>query len=346
MEGDLPWYDLTWFSAQILKGFVWDQPGWLYGIFAVPLLVLLRWVFRYFFRQRLPIAYRSDKLRGGLVPLFRFVPDVLFAISLVVLLMAMARPQRTNERVEQWTEGIDISLVIDISRSMMIEDFKPNRMDAAKKVALEFIDGRFQDRIGLVIFAGDAYSLAPLTTDYDLLRAYIRDINFDMIDHRGTAIGSALAVATNRMRESTAKSKVCILLSDGENTAGNIDPITAAELAAAFDIKIYTIAIGKEGLVPFGKDYFGNVQMVENNLDETALREIAKIGNGNFYRVDNNRALELVFEQIDQLEKVEIQETRYKDTADFYHIYLSWGILFFLAWILLKPTFLSNALQE
>jgi Ca-activated chloride channel homolog len=343
---EMPWYNPNWFDSTLLRSFVWDQPDWLYGLLALPVLFILRWLLRYFFRQRLPIAYSGQKVKGGLVSLLRLVPELVLVLSLAMLLVAMARPQRTNERVEQWTEGIDITLVVDISRSMMIEDFKPNRMEAAKKVAMEFIEGRFQDRIGLVIFAGDAYSLAPLTTDYDLLRAYIKDIHFDLIEHRGTAIGSALAVATNRMRESTAQSKVCILLSDGDNTAGNIDPLTAAELAAAFDIKIYTIAIGKEGLVPFGKDYFGNVQMIENSLDETTLREIARIGHGNFYRVDNNRALEEVFAQIDQLEKVEIQETRYKDTADFYHIYLTWGIIFFLLWLLLKSSFMASALQD
>ncbi|RLD19183.1 MAG: hypothetical protein DRI71_12220, partial [Bacteroidetes bacterium] len=251
-----------------------------------------------------------------------------------------------NEKVEQWTEGIDIMLVIDISESMQIEDFKPNRMEAAKVVAENFIRGRFQDRIGIVIFSGDAYSLSPLTTDYDLLEAYLRDIDFDMIESRGTAIGSALAVATNRMRESETKSKVIILLSDGDNTAGNIDPITAAELADAYNIKIYSVAVGKEGRVPFGKDFFGQPNYIENTLDETTLRKIAEVGNGEFYRVSDNKALEQVFALIDQYEKAEIKETRYKDTTDFYYIYLKWAVVFFLFWLILKSTFVSNILQD
>jgi Ca-activated chloride channel family protein len=198
----------------------------------------------------------------------------------------------------------------------------------------------------MVIFSGDAYSLSPLTTDYDLLKAHIDDINFEMIENRGTAIGSALAVATNRMRESKSKSKVLILLSDGDNTAGNIDPITAAELAAAYDIKTDTIAIGKEGKVPFGKDFFGRPNMVENTMDETTLREIAKIGNGEFYRVSDNQALANVFSLIDKFEKAEIKENRYKDTSDFYQIYLRWAIVFFLLWLALKSTFISNILQD
>jgi len=153
-------------------------------------------------------------------------------------------------------------------------------------------------------------------------------------------------VVTNRMRESESKSKVCILLSDGDNTAGNIDPITAAELAAAYNIKIYTIVVGKEGLVPFGKDYFGRPNMVENTVDETTMRKIADIGSGEFFRVTDNETLKNVFAKIDQYEKAEIKETRFKDTSDYYFIYLQWAMLFFLVWLGLKSTFLINVLQD
>jgi Ca-activated chloride channel family protein len=258
-----------------------------------------------------------------------------------------ARPQTTKEKVDQWTEGIDIILAIDISRSMTILDFKPNRLGAAKKVAKEFINGRFQDRIGVVIFSGDAYSLAPLTTDYELLKSSIDEITFDKIEASGTAIGSALAVATNRMRESDAGSKVIILLSDGENTAGNIDPIMAAKLAFAYDIKLYTIGIGKEGRVPIGINRFnGRMTYEENTLDETTLREIAKIGEGSYFRASDNRALEDVFALIDKYEKTEIKESRYKGTTDYYQIYLKWAIAIFLFWLALKSTFVSNILRD
>jgi Ca-activated chloride channel family protein len=229
---------------------------------------------------------------------------------------------------------------------MQIQDFQPNRLEAAKGVARDFIKGRIQDRIGIVVFSGDAFSLAPLTTDYDLLNSYLNDISFEMIESRGTAIGSALAVVTNRMRESESKSKVCILLSDGDNTAGNIDPITSAELAAAYEIKMYTIIVGQEGMVPFGKDYFGRPNMVENTIDETTMRKIAEIGSGEFFRVTDNEALKNVFDRIDQYEKAEIKETRFKDTADYYYIYLQWAVLFFILFLLLKSTFLSNVLQD
>lgn len=340
------WYSFQWFFPSTLTGYTWANPLYLWLIALVPILFIIRWVIRYFFNQKLPVALLKSDLKSTSFTLVRLFPDLILAVTLSLLMLALARPQRTNEKVEQWTEGIDIMLAIDISQSMQIEDFKPNRLEAAKNVARDFIKGRIQDRIGLVVFSGDAFSLAPLTTDYDLLNAYLNEISFDMIENRGTAIGSAMAVVTNRMRESDSKSKVCILLSDGDNTAGNIDPITAAELAAAYGIKTYTIVVGKEGLVPFGKDYFGRPHLVENTVDETTMRKIAEIGSGEFFRVTDAKALQRVFEKIDQYEKAEIKESRFKDTADFYFIYLRWGILLLLCWLLLKSTFINNILQD
>lgn len=342
----IPWYSVYWFSPSTLKAFTWSYPEILLGIAAIPLLFFIRWLLQLKINQKLPVALIQKDLKTSLLNSIRIVPGLLLFICISLLLVALARPQKTNEKVEQWTEGIDIMLAIDISRSMEIADFTPNRLDAAKKVANQFIDGRIQDRIGIVVFSGDAFSLAPLTTDYGLLKSLINEMTFSMIESRGTAIGSALTVVTNRMRESDSKSKVCILLSDGDSNAGNIDPITAAELATAFGIKIYTIVVGKEGMVPFGKDFFGRPNMIENNVDETTMRKIAEIGNGEFYRVLDSQALEQVFSQIDKLEKAEIKETRFKDTADYYTIYVNWSILFLLAWLFTKLTFISNVLQD
>jgi Ca-activated chloride channel family protein len=276
----------------------------------------------------------------------RLIPVLFFLLALLMIVIALARPQRTNEKVEQYTEGIDIMIVMDISESMDLQDFKPNRLESAKETAIDFINGRFGDRIGMVIFSGEAYSLAPLTTDYALLTDLIREISFNMMDAKGTAIGSGLASATNRMRESESASKVMILLSDGENNAGNVDPIFAAELAAAMDIKIYTIAVGKDGMVPYGTDFFGRPQMIESYLDETTLREIAKIGEGQFFRASEGDALDQIFNQIDSMEKAEIIETRYKETVDYYRTYLFWGLIFFFVWMALKSSFLNNFLLD
>ena len=340
------WYSLYWFNPATLQGYSWERPLFLYLIAAVPLLFLARWLWRFFFNQKLPVAMVKRDFKSSPTALLRFVPEIVLMLVMSLILLSLARPQKSNEKVEQFTEGIDIMLALDISQSMQIEDFQPNRLEAAKRMARDFIKGRVQDRIGLVVFSGDAFSLTPLSTDYDLLYSYLDDISFDMIENRGTAIGSALAVSTNRMREAESKSKVCILISDGENTAGNIDPITAAELAAGYSIKLYTIVVGKEGLVPFGKDLFGRPNMVPNTLDESTMRKIAEIGGGEFFRVSDNQALKQVFKKIDQYEKAEIKETRYKDTTDFYHIYLMWGMVLYLIWLFSKSTFLANALQD
>lgn len=345
-EITIPWYSKDWFTPSTLRAFAWEWPGFLYIIPVVLLLFAIRWFLRYRYSQKLPVAVTHKEFKSSPANLIRLLPELLLMSVLFLLLVAMARPQKTNERVDQWTEGIDIILALDISQSMQIEDFTPNRLQAAKGVAHDFVAGRVQDRIGLVVFSGDAFSLAPLTTDYDLLNQYLNEISFEMIESRGTAIGSALAVVTNRMRESTAKSKVCILLSDGDSNAGNIDPLTAADLATAYGIKVYTIVVGKEGLVPMGKDFFGRPQMYPNTVDETTMRKIADVTGGEFFRATNNQALKSVFERIDQYEKAEIKETRYKNTADYYYIYLQWAICLLLLWLFLKSTFITNVLQD
>ncbi len=341
-----PWYSLDWFYPSAFSAYTWENVLFLYFLIGVPVVFAIRWLSRYFLNQKLPVALIKSDLKSSPLNAVRFLPELLLMCVLALILVALARPQRTNEKVEQWTEGIDIMLAMDISQSMKIEDFRPNRLDAAKKVAHDFIQGRLQDRIGLVVFSGDAFSLAPLTTDYDLLYSYLNDISFEMIESKGTAIGSALAVVTNRMSESESKSKVCILLSDGDSNAGNIDPITAAELAAANNIKIYTIIVGREGQVPYGKDFFGRPMMTDNTVDETTMRKIASIGSGEFFRVADNEALKSVFKKIDQYEKAEIKESRFKDTSDYYYIYLQWAALFFLAWMFTRLTFLTNVLQD
>ncbi|PWJ44660.1 vWA domain-containing protein [Sediminitomix flava] len=335
-----------WLSPSQLSSYTWEF-GWvLFLIPLVPFLFVLRWLLFYKFRQRLDIALPEGAVEFSKVSLLRYLPPVFLGLAFVFFLVALARPQTTDEHVDRWTEGIDIMLALDISHSMKIEDFRPNRMEAAKEVANEFIEGRFQDRIGIVIFSGEAVSYAPLTTDYSLLKNLINDIDFSMIEKSGTAIGSALAVATNRMRESTAKSKVIILLSDGENTAGSLNPTTAAELAYAYGIKIYSIGVGKEGRVPYGKDMFGQTRYVESSLDESTLREMAQIGQGEFFRATSKNSLERVFARIDEYEKSEIKERKYVNTKDYYQYYLITGIVFFLLWLLTKGSFLTNALED
>ncbi len=341
------WFSLSWFYPATFQNYSWEYKFFLVFLLFIPLVFIVKWLLNLRLKQKLTIALPQKQLKTDFSSILRFLPEILIALVMALLVVVLARPQKTNEKVEQWTEGIDIMLVLDISRSMEIQDFKPDRLEAAKSVAKEFIAGRFRDRIGVVIFAGEAYSLSPLTTDYKLLDSFIDGINFDKIEKDGTAIGSALGVAINRMRESNSKSKVIILLSDGDNNAGNIDPNTAARLAQAYNIKIYTIGIGKEGTVPSGqKNLFGQPIYVQNTMDESTLREVARIGDGKFFRASDNKALENVFSTIDTYEKSEIKETRYKDTTDFYPVYLKWAMFLFLLWLLLKSTFISNVLQD
>tara|TARA_Y100000590_G_scaffold150577_1_gene172975 strand:+ start:206 stop:1246 length:1041 start_codon:yes stop_codon:yes gene_type:complete len=338
------WFSLKWFTIEQLTSFEWENHLYLYLLFLIPIFYLLRNILVKKTSYEVTIPKRN--LTTYKFSFLRFIPNILIIGSIILIILSVSRPQKSNEKIERFSEGIDIMLVIDISESMQIEDFTPNRLESAKSVAKDFINGRFQDRIGLVVFSGESYSRCPLTTDYILLNKYIEEINFDLISTRGTAIGSAIAIATNRMRESKSKTKILILLSDGDNTAGNIDPLTASEIAKAYGIKIYSIAIGKNGKVPFGKDYFGRPRYVENSLDEKNLRDIAKTTEGKFYRASDNKSLENIFKEIDTFEKSEIKENRYKNTIDYYQYYLLWGIILFLTYLLLKSTYLNNIVKD
>jgi Ca-activated chloride channel homolog len=340
------WGSLYWFRPDVLGSFTYENRWFLYAILGIPLVFILRWALNYRFRERLELAFFVKKEPIDLSAWLRFIPMLVQAMFLALLLLAIARPQRTSQLTEQKSEGIDIFLATDISESMRIEDLKPNRLEAAKRVALAFIQGRNVDRIGLIVFAGDAFPMAPLTTDYQLLEEYIGQTDFGLITKPGTAIGSALAIATNRMADSKSKTKVIILLSDGDNTAGNIDPTTAARLAASYGIKVYTIAVGRDGPVPVGEDVFGSTQYAQNNLDERTLRSIARLGNGQFFRAVSERSLDQIFKQIDRYERSEIRVRRFKQTQDYYTVYLAWSLVLLLIWIFLRNTFMMNALED
>ncbi|TPE45992.1 vWA domain-containing protein [Pontibacter mangrovi] len=347
ISGDLwGWLSLEWFSFDTFRSFDWMYPLVLYALPLVPILFILKSVLRRNTRVKIDMATFQGATGWQWSSLLRFIPRLVFMLFTMLVVVALARPQLINEQVELTSEGIDIVLVMDVSGSMELRDFEPSRLEAAKDVAIDFIDGRVQDRIGLVVFAGDAYSLAPLTTDYDLLRESINSMAFKMIPNDGTAIGSALAVAINRMRDSNAKSKVIILISDGENTAGSLDPKLAAQLAFGYGIKLYTIGIGKDGRVPYDVDAAGRVLYIETQMDETSLRQIAQTGEGQFYRAGSKDALQQVFQDINRLEKTEVKEKRFRDTKDYYQVYLKWALLALVVWMLLKNTFISNVLED
>ncbi len=344
---NLDWFSYTWFMPSQLNSFYWDNIFYLYFIPVIPFLFLIRGLIQVRLRTRLDIALPTKyTTEWSMVGLLRLIPHSLILISITLMLVALARPQKIDEEIEQTVEGIDILLLMDISESMQLEDFTPNRLEAAKKVATEFVEGRGRDRIGLVVFSGESYSLSPLTLDYTLVKNYLKEVNSKLIEESGTAIGNAILTGINRMRESSSKSKIMILLSDGDNTAGSVDPILASQLAYAYNIKIYTIGIGKDGSVAVGKDSLNNAIYAESILDETTLRKIAEVTEGKFFRASNNMALKDIFLMIDHYEKGPIKESRFKDKKDFYYVYLTWAIVFFLAWLFTKNTFLSNSLED
>ena len=336
------WLSLRWFGWDALRAFQWAHTYFLYAIPAILVAFWLRNAFHKKARQFLVIPYEATEIKNGWLTRLRFVQPVCVGLSLMCILLALARPQIVTERTDRFSEGIDIMLLMDVSDSMLEKDLDPDRLTAAKRVARNFIRGRLQDRIGIIIFAGEAYSLCPLTTDYNLLYGYLDDIRPDMIRTAGTAIGSALAVGVNRMRDSKSQSKVAILISDGDNTSGNLDPITAARLAKAFGVRIYTIAVGSTR--PQVKSDTLNVGSAL--VDEGELQDIAAAGDGEYFRAADNNTLSTVFAQINTLEKVKFKNVIFREVKDFYRVYLYWAVSLLLIALATKSTFMSNILED
>lgn len=273
----------------------------------------------------------------------RHIPITLRLLAITVFIIALARPQSVSDKQNISTEGIDIVLELDLSGSMLAEDFNPNRIEAAKQVASEFIDGRTNDRIGLVVFSAESFTQCPLTTDYPVLKNLLREVKNGMIAD-GTAIGLAIANGVNRLKDSKAKSKVMILLTDGVNNRGEIDPITAARIAATYGIRIYTIGVGAQGEAPYPvQTQFGiRRQLIPVDLDEKGLTQVADMTSGKYYRATDNRTLKAIYREIDQLEKTKIEVTAYKRYSELYGKWLLAGMLAVLVEIGLSITVLRR----
>ena len=259
----------------------------------------------------------------------RHLPFILRMAALALLIFALARPQSSAHGENVYTEGIDIVLALDISGSMLAEDFQPNRIEAAKNVAQEFINGRTNDRIGLVIFSSESFTQCPLTVDYPVLKNLLKPVKPGMIED-GTAIGLGIANAVNRLKDSKSKSKVIILLTDGVNNRGEIDPITAAQIAASYGIRVYTVGMGTIGEAPYpAQTPFGiRYQMMPVDLDENALTKIAAITDGKYFRATDNATLDKIYKEIDRLEKTRIEVRSYKRFTELFYSYV--GLALFL----------------
>lgn len=275
---------------------------------------------------------------------YRHLPFSLSCIALGALIVALARPQSSLNWQDVTTEGIDIVLAMDISGSMLAEDLKPNRLEASKEVAWSFIAGRPSDRIGLVTFSGESFTQSPLTTDHAILKNLFKDIRNGMIED-GTAIGMGLATSVNRLRESDAKSRVVILLTDGSNNSGSVPPLTAAEIAREFGVRVYTIGVGTNGKAPFPyTNRFGQTsyQNVEVRIDEESLKEIANLTGGRYFRATNNRSLEAIYQEIDALEKSKIEVMEYRKKKEEYYPFALLACILFLLQFTLQNTLLKT----
>ena len=258
----------------------------------------------------------------------RHLPFALRAAAFALLVVALARPQDVEQNVRTNTEGIDIMLAIDVSGSMLARDFKPDRITAAKEVAGSFVADRYGDRIGLVVFAAEAFTQSPLTTDQSTLQTLLARIRSGLIDDSGTAIGNGLATAINRLRESEAKSKVIILLTDGVNNRGQIAPMTAAEIARAQGIRVYTIGVGTEGTAPYpAVDIYGqptgDVVMAKVEIDEKTLGAMADLTGGKYFRTTDNAKLKAIYDEINQLEKSKVEVT---ERISYHERFLVWAL--------------------
>lgn len=271
-------------------------------------------------------------------------PFALRIIGLYFVIVALARPQSSSSWQDITTEGIDIIISLDISGSMLAEDLKPNRLEASKNVALDFIEARPNDRMGLIVYSGESFTQCPLTTDHAVLKNLFLEIKNGMIED-GTAIGLGLANAVNRLKDSEAKSKVVILLTDGSNTTGAIPPLTAAEIAKSFDVRVYTIGVGTNGMAPYPfQNAFGQIvyQDTEVKIDEVSLKEIANITGGKYFRATDNERLAEIYKEIDQLEKSKINVTEFKKKKEEFLIFALVGLICLALEQVLKLLFFKN----
>lgn len=307
-------------------------------ILLIPVIALLVWAYFHKSKNRYALRIGTTESLAGSQSKFYYkllIPEILIALSVMLLIVALARPQIGNTSKDIKRHGIDIMLALDISGSMQLNDFKPNRLEASKAVAKDFVKGRQQDRIGLVVFAGESFLQCPLTTDYDIVEELISQMEIVPQSLDGTAIGLAISNCINRLRDTESKSKVVILLTDGENNAGDIDPMTAATFASDFGIKIYTIGMAGSG----GVTQQGFFSQRIPPLNDRLLRSISEETGGRFYRADSEEKLKEIWEEISSLEKTEINARQFMNWEEKYFIYILSALILLVAAFVLKYIF-------
>jgi Ca-activated chloride channel homolog len=329
----------------MFHGLSFGNPGFLFLLVIIPGLI-----YWYFIRAKKNHAdilvpdTRGFEGKSRSLKLYAYHSLYVFRLlAITLLILALARPQTSLSRQDISVEGIDLVIALDVSGSMLAMDFKPDRLEASKEVAMEFIDGRPNDRIGLVIFSGETFTQCPLTSDHAVLKNLFRDIKSGMIDD-GTALGDGLATAVNRLRNSKAISKVIILLTDGVNNMGSLDPRSAAEIAKLYGIRIYTIGVGTMGQAPYPvQTPFGmQTQMMEVKIDEPLLQEIARMTDGKYFRATNNAKLRAIYQEIDKMEKSKIDVTEFRKKKEEYLPLVLLAFAFLGIEMLLRYVYLKN----
>ncbi len=331
--------------TELLMDITFANPELLLLLIAVPLMAV--WYYYRLQTKESDVRYSTLSPFSGigrsLKERLRHLPFILRMLVVTLAIISLARPQTTSKGENVYSEGIDIILAIDISGSMLAEDFQPNRIEAAKGVAQEFITGRTNDRIGLVIFSGESFTQCPLTVDYEVLKSLIKPLKSGMIED-GTAIGLGLANGINRLRESKAKSKVIILLTDGVNNRGEIDPITAAQIAQSFGIRVYTVGVGTVGEAPYPVQtpYGTRYQMVPVEIDEKVLRQVAQMTDGKYFRATDNRKLRAIYREIDALEKTRIEVRSFRRYTELFYSFVMAAVMLLLVDVGISRTWLRK----
>jgi Ca-activated chloride channel homolog len=321
---------------------VFASPWFLLLLVALPLLAVWEW--RRARRDPETLRFSDTAAATSVRPTvwvrMRYLPAALRLAAVALAIIAMARPQQRDVLVERSAQGIDIVMVMDLSTSMLARDFNPNRLEAARAVASRFVDGRVSDRIGIVVFAGRAYTMAPLTLDYAFLKTMLESIRTGTMED-GTAIGTGLATAVAGLRQSDAESRVIILLTDGQNNRGEIDPMTAAEIAYMYGIRIYSIGIGSDGVDAFGRSlppHLRQLMPADDGVDAASLTALSERTGGRYFHADDERMLETVYDEISTLERSEIRETTFLDVQERYAAFLWPAFLLVLVEVLLTTT--------
>ena len=328
----------------------WFSPLWFLAFVPLTFLILFLFYKRKTQKSTLNYSYISffKKIPKGFRSHLSGLFLVLKILSMVLIILALARPRDSNIHTLRDVDGVDIMIVLDISDSMLIEDMGiDSRLESAKKTIEEFVNNRFFDRIGLVLFSGEAFTQVPLTLDYPVFLERLKEVQTIPLIKKGTAIGVALANGVGRLRVSEAKSRVVILLTDGENNSGTIDPQTALDLAKGYDLRIYTIGIGKDGMaqIPiYFRDIFGNkrrsYQTIHSKINDQLLTHLALETNGKYFRATEGPALQEIFSEINALEKSKIETTQLNRYQELFQLFLKWALVLFISSLVLKYIFL------